>query len=458
MSAKAVFAGSFVMACLAAAALADDWPEFRGPNGSAVSADKQLPAEWGRDSNVAWKVKLHGYGWSSPVVWGDRVFVTTAVSDNQKKPSGGMGGFSPGGFGGGRPPSDVYKWQVYCLKASDGAELWHQTAAEHKPTIAIMAANTYASETPLTDGERVYAYFGMTGVFCFDMDGKPLWNKDLGSYRMGMGYGTGGSPAQDARRLFVQCDNEEKSFLVALDKKTGEELWRKERPEASTWSTPLVWKNKGRTEVVCMGSKKVRSYDPETGEQLWELGGMSGQCHASPATGDDLLYVGTGGGFGPSGFGSGGFGPGGGGRPLFAVKAGASGDITLKGDATSNDGVAWFQPQAGPDMASPLVYDGYVYVLEQRGSRLSCYDAKSGERVYRERLSGATGFTASPTACDGKVFCPADDGRTYVVQAGRDFKVLAKNDLNEMMWASPAVAGGSLFLRTVDHLYCIRSK
>jgi outer membrane protein assembly factor BamB len=304
----------------------------------------------------------------------------------------------------------------------------------------------------VTDGERVYAYFGMTGVFCYDFAGKLVWKTDLGSYRMAMGYGTGSSPVLHDGRLFIQCDNEERSFLVALDGKTGKELWRTARPERTGWSTPLVWKNKVRTELVCLGSPKVRSYDPATGKQLWEMGGMSGQPHASMVASDELLYVGTGGmpsfGFG----GGGGFG-GSSGKPLFAVKAGASGDITR-----ATEPVAWNLPQAGPGMASPLLYEGHLYILDQRGSLLSCYDAKTGKQVYRERLPGGRGFTSSPWACDGKVFCLDDSGQTYVVQAGPEFKVLGRNPLNEMCWSSPAVAGNSLFLRTVDYLYCIRQK
>jgi outer membrane protein assembly factor BamB len=449
---------------------ADNWTQFRGPNGLAVSSEKHLPAEWGDGKNVAWKAKLPGFGWSCPVVWGDKVFVTTAVSAKQRKPDGGMGmggGFGKGGFGKGgafgKAPNDVYKWEVYCLSAADGKVLWKQTAAEHKPKMPINSTNTYATETPVTDGERVYAYFGMTGVFCYDFSGKEVWKKDLGAYRMMFGHGTGSSPVLDDGRLFIQCDNEDKSFLVALDAKTGKELWRVARAERTGWSTPFIWKNKGRTEVVCLGSPKVRSYDPATGKQLWELGSLSGQVKASAVASADLLYVGSGG-FGDFG-GFGGFGGpkggrggrfGGGGKPLFAVKAGAAGDITLKSGATSNDGVAWQLPQAGPPTPSPLLYEGYLYILEDRGGLVSCYDAASGKQVYKERLPGARGFTSSPWAYDGKVFCLNDGGTTHVIQAGAQFKVVGTNTIEEMCWSSPAVAGGALFLRTVDHLYCIR--
>src|SRR5438105_3683611 len=356
----------------AGAGRGDDWPQFRGPGGSAVAVGNQLPVEWGADKNVAWKVKPPGYGWSCPVVWGDKVFVTTAVSVKQRKPAGGFGPGGPGGFpggsgGGGRPgggpppggfpggpggfgrqqpPDDVYKWEVYCLSAVDGKVLWKQTARETKPTIPIQPSNTYATETPVTDGERVYAYFGMHGVYCYDVAGNFAWKADLGTYPTMMGFGTASSPALADGRLYVQCDNEEKSFLVALDAKTGNELWRTPRAERTSWSTPLVWKNKQRTEVVCVSAPKVRSYDPETGKQLWELGGLGGQCKASPVGDGELLFVGNGG--GPGGFGGGrgapggerrgspppsGGGGGGGSRPLFAVKAGASGDVTPKDGA-----------------------------------------------------------------------------------------------------------------------------
>lgn len=532
----------FSLACLSVMA-GDDWPQFRGPDGSAASPEDQVPDKWGADKNIAWKAKLPGYGWSSPIVWGDRVFLTTAVSDKQRKPAPGFGmagefgggrpgggragaggpgmfpGFAPpgeimpgflqgmlqltdeqkkkleelqkeadaklakilndeqkkqvkdmrdafrrGGFGGTqKPPDAVYKLEVYCLDRTSGKVLWKQIAYEGKPHIPTQPSNTYATETPITDGERVYAYFGMHGVYCYNLDGNPLWKKDLGSYPMAMGFGTGSSPALADGRLFIQCDNEQKSFLVALDGKTGAELWRVDRPERTSYSTPFIWKNQMRTEVVCLGNSHVRSYDPATGKQLWELGGMTGQAKASPAASAELLYVGSGGGFGGGGGRGAPGGPSGGfgfnsNRPLFAVKAGASGDTTLKGGATSNEGIAWYQSKAGPQTASPLLYKGFLYILDERGGYLSCYDAKTGEQAYKERLPGARGFTSSPWAVDGKVFCLDDAGTTYLVQAGSAFKLLGKNALDEMCWSSPAVASHALFLRSVDHLFCIKDK
>ena len=567
------------VAGLSAKAWGTDWPQFRGPNGSATVANPEGPADWGAEKNVAWKIKIPGYGWSCPIVWGDKVFVTTAVSDRQQKPSGtfgrggfgpggggpggfgpggpGPGGFGPGGFGGfGRgqqAPNVIFRWEIYCLNAADGQVVWKQTAAEKRPSIPTSPSNTYATETPVTDGERVYAYFGMTGVFCYDLAGQFVWKADLGLYAMAMGYGTASSPVLDGGRLFIQCDNDEKSFLVALDAKTGKELWRTPRPERTSWTTPLVWKNKERTEVVCLGSSRVRSYDPATGKQLWELGGLSGQSKASPVATAELLYVGSGGmpgfgggeggrggpggrgGFGPGGpggFGPGGRGPGFGGfgapqpgqllpsflqdtlrmtdaqkaqlanlqkeidnklaklltdaqkrqlqemrqgfgrggpggfgfgggptygaRPLFAVKPGASGDITLKEGVRSSPNIAWALPNAGPATPSPLVYDGYLYILEDRGGLISCYEAKTGKQMYKERLPRAQGFTSSPWAADGKVFCLDDRGTTHVVQAGPQFKVLGTNRVEDMCWSSPAVAHGAVFVRTVDFLYCFK--
>jgi outer membrane protein assembly factor BamB len=487
-----VLAGAF-------AAMASDWPQFRGPGGRGLPEQKSLPAEWAADRNVAWKVKIPGVAWSCPIVAGDKIFVTTAITENQRKPrAGGFGGGNrpegsggqrpagerppapPGGGrrGGGQPPDVMYRWELVCMDRATGKILWQNLATEAKPRIPTHSSNTYASETPVTDGERVYVYFGMTGLFCFDMEGNVLWKKDLGAFRMQSGWGTASSPALDDARLYVQCDNEQESFLVALDKKTGNEVWRASRPEKSTWGSPLLWKNSKRTELVSPGSQKVRSYDPATGKVLWELGVGGGRSSASPVGVEDMLYVGVG---ADRGGGMGGRPMGGergdepapsdqpqrgqpqGGRQregaggLFAVKAGASGDITLKMGETANEGVAWCQPRGGPSMASPLVYQGHIYIFSQHGGMVSCYDAKTGKAAYeRERIPGAKSFWASPWAYDGKVFSMDDDGQTFVLQAGPTYKVIGKNALAEMCWSTPAAAGDALLVRGVDHLYCIR--
>src|SRR5262245_61363419 len=352
----------------------EEWPQFRGTGGTGLSAEKGLPAEWSADKNVKWTAKVRGRGWAQPVVWGDKVFILSAFSEQEPKRPMGGGGFGggrpPGGGGFGRPkaPDITYQFEITCLDLASGKEVWKKAALESKPKIPTHGSNTYASETPATDGERVYAYFGMHGVYCYDFAGKLVWKKDLGSHSMQMGWGTSSSPVLDGERLFVQVDSEEKSFLVALDKKTGDEKWRVSRTERSTWGSPILWKNKSRTELIAPGSRKVISYEPATGKVLWELNVGGGRASASPVGDDEHLYVGGGGG---PGFGGGGFGggrppgPGGGGGfgggmgaggTLFAVKAGASGDVTPKSGSSTSDGVAWSQPKAGPSMASPLSY------------------------------------------------------------------------------------------------------
>jgi outer membrane protein assembly factor BamB len=344
-----------------------------------------------------------------------------------------------------KPPDAVYRWEVLCLNRADGKVLWKKTAAEHKPAIPIQAKNTYASETPAADAECVYAWFGPTGLFCYSKDGELRWKKELGAFKMQFGWGTGSSPIVDDSRVYVVCDNEERSFVAAFDKKTGNELWRKDRQEKSTWGTPYLWKNKLRTELVTGGSKKARSYDPATGDLLWELGGMSPGANATPTANDELLFVGTGGPFGDS--------------PLYAVKAGAKGDVTLKPNEESNAGVAWSRKQAGPTMASPLVYDGYLYIVSQYGGFLTCFEAATGKPAYpKQRLSQAKGFTSSPWAYDGKIFCLDEEGQAFIIQAGSEFKLLGKNTIDEMFMASPAISGGALFLRGIDHLYCVVKK
>jgi outer membrane protein assembly factor BamB len=481
MKVRMLLAGGFLVLAVSVAR-SGDWPQFRGPDGTGVIDDPKLPAEWDAKKNVAWKASVPGVAWSCPIVVGDKVFVTTAITDKQQKPKGGFGGgFGPPGGGGGgggggfgpgmkKAPDAVYKWRVLCLDKATGKILWDQTASEAKPKSSIHASNTYATETPVSDGERVYAYFGNTGLYCYDLAGKQLWKKDLGSYSTMFGHGTGSSPVLHDGKVFIQCDNEEKSFLVALDAKTGDEKWKVSRPDKTAWCTPFVWKTKDRTDLVVGGSQKVRGYDPATGKVVWELAVAGGYCESSPVGDSERLYFGLtpgpsggGGGFGrpPGGGGGGGGGPPGGmrfgGGGLYAIKAGATGDISLKGNATSNAGVAW-STKTGTSAPSPLAYQGYLYVLSQQGGMMTCYDAKTGEAKYsRERIPQAKSFWASPWAANGNIFCLDEDGVTHVLKAGPEFDVIGKNALaRETYWATPAIAGGALFVRGVDTLYCIK--
>jgi outer membrane protein assembly factor BamB len=424
------------------AASADDhWPVFRGGERAGVVEAKSLPAVWDERTNVAWKADVPGAGWSSPVVWGTRVFVTTAVSDDeQRKPRKGLYIADLTG----KEPAGEHKWNVHCFDVRTGKELWKRTAFAGKANSTIHLKNSLASETPVTDGQRVYVYFGNVGVACYDIDGNPVWSQKTPVHKTRMGWGTAASPALHGNKLFVIHDNEEKSFLMALDAKTGKQLWRVERDEGSNWATPFVWTNQMRTEVVTAGTKRVRSYDLD-GTLLWDLKGMSVISIPTPFAAHGLLYVASGYVLDPIQ------------KPVYAIRPGARGDISLGSEKTENKYIAWCQRQAGPYHPTPLVYGDYLYVLYDRGF-LACYEAKTGNEVYgRKRLSGgASAFTASPWAYDGKVFCLSEDGDTFVVQAGKDYKLLGRNKLGEMSLASPALAGGRLFVRTQSKLWCLR--
>jgi len=415
-----------------------NWPQFRGP-GAGVAEDAILPSAWSTTENVAWKVAIPGRAWSSPIVWGEKIFVTSAIgAGDTEEPKKGLY------LGGNRDkPSDkTHRWVVYCLDFNSGRILWERTAHTGVPQQPVHIKNTYASETPVTDGERVYAYFGNVGLFCYDMDGKELWSKQLGSFKTVYNWGTAASPVLHQDRLYIVNDNEEQSFLVALDKTTGEQIWRVDRYEKGNWATPYIWENQQHTELVIPGKNKTRSYDLD-GKLLWELGGMSSIVIPTPFSGHGLLYI-------ASGY------VGDKKRPLFAVRPGAQGDITLAAGQSSNEYIAWSHPQGGPYNPSPILYGDYLYVLYDRGL-LGCYDAHTGKEIYAARriASGANAFTVSPWANDGKLFCLSEDGDTFVIQAGPEFKLLATNKLGEMCMATPATLRSSLIIRTISKLYRI---
>ncbi|HWX23172.1 MAG TPA: PQQ-binding-like beta-propeller repeat protein [Candidatus Binatia bacterium] len=419
-----------------------NWPQFRGVGARGVAADARLPEHWSATENVAWKTEVPGRGWSSPIVWGDRVFLTTAVSSGEPEPPKKglyMGGERP------NAPRPEHEWKVVCLDLASGKMRWERVVQRAEPVGPRHLKNSYASETPVTDGERVYCYFGNVGVFCLDLDGHPVWSKALEPHKTRYGWGTAASPVLHRDRLYLVSDNDEQSYLLALDKRTGREIWRVDRDEKSNWSTPYVWENPQRSEIVTAGTGKVRSYDLD-GKLLWWFKGMSSITIATPYAEQDLLYV-------SSGF------VGDRARPLYAVRPGGSSDISLQPGETNNAAIAWCQPVAAPYNPTTLVYDQRLYVLYDRGL-LSAHNARTGQILFdRERLPEGLHFTASPWAYHGRVFCLNEDGVTFVVRAGNRFELLHTNKLadDDMCMATPALAGDRLLIRTAVRLYCIRT-
>jgi hypothetical protein len=417
------------------------WTKFRGPDAGAVADDPRLPDTWSETTNVTWRTDIPGLGWSSPVVWDDHVFLTTAVSaGEERQPVRGL--YDPGAASGATRSTASHRWVVYDLDFETGAVRWSREVASTVPQIERHLKNSFASETPVTDGERLYVYFGTIGlVAALDLDGEVQWRRELGVFNGRQRFGTAASPALHDGRLYVVNDNSTASFLVALDAATGDEVWRVERDEVENWATPLVWENDLRTEIVTAGLRRVRSYDLD-GQLLWEVGGMTVNVVPSPFARDGLVYI-------SSGY------PGGMPRPVYAIRPGASGDISLSPGENGNDFIVWYQPMLGTYNTSALVYHGHYYTLLDRGFLLN-HDARTGREIYgRTRIKPGSGFTASPWAYNDRVFLMGEDGDTFVIRAGSEFELLRTNSLNEMALATPAVVRGSLLLRTQTKLYRI---
>ena len=352
-----------VLTFTAPASTAQDWPQFRGPGASGVSTSLELPSSWSETENVAWRTEIPGRGWSSPIVQGDKVFVTTAIQEEGEPEPVKKGLY----FGGNRSaPTDSYRWVVYCLKLDSGEVAWEKELHRGVPEHGHHVKGSLASETSVCDGERLYAYVGNVGLFCFDLEGEPLWSKRWKSVPTRYGWGTAASPALHDGRVYLVNDNEEESFLVALDCKTGEEVWRVVRDEKSNWATPFIWENDKRTEIVTPGTGRVRSYGLD-GKPLWELGGMSSITIPTPFAAHGMVYV-TSGYVGDRR------------KPVFAIRPGAQGDISLEGAETQNEFIAWCQKKAGPYNPSPVLYDGRLYVLYDQGF-MACFDALTGEEI-----------------------------------------------------------------------------
>lgn len=417
----------------------DQWPQFRGSHAGVADDDPALPDTWSETENVVWKAAIPGQGWSSPVVWDDHIFVTSAIRTGEgPDPVSDLADpHEPG-----RTSSAVQRWIVYDVDFRTGEIRWERELRSATP-IARHSKNSYASETPVTDGEQLYVYFGSTGLLAaLDLNGSPVWAKDVGAFESLYGWGMAASPALHRDRLYIVNDNRTQSFIAAFNKRTGDQVWKVNRDETEGWSTPVVWENALRTEIVTAGMNRVRSYDLD-GKLLWELTGMSDYGPiATPFVKHGLVYI-------SSGY------PGSARRPVFAIRPGASGDISLKPGVTRSQYVAWFEPLLGSYQTSALAYGDHYYTLLDAGFLL-CHDARTGEQVYgRQRIATGGGFAASPWAYNGKIFALSEDGDTFVIQAGPAFKLLRTNSLNERAMASPAVARGSLFIRTQSKLYRI---
>ncbi len=429
-----------------AVAVPANWPQFRGPAATGVADGQHPPIIWDvkKGTNVRWKTPIPGLGHSGPVVWGDRVFVTTAVSSGDPDPKVRTGNY---GDVESVADSSEHTWHVLCLDRDSGKVLWTRTAYKGVPKIKRHLKGSQANCTPATDGKRLVACFGSEGLYCYDFEGKLLWKRDLStidsSFAIDRQYewGFGSSPVLHDGLVILQFDLSRDSFIAAYKMEDGARVWSTPRDEIPSWSTPTVWKNSKRTEIVTNAAQYARGYDPATGKELWRLAKKSEITIPTPVPGDDLIFVVSGN--RPI-------------QPIFAIKPGATGDISLKEGETSNAHVAWGKMRGGPYMPTPIVYGPHLYVCSNAGV-VTCYEARTGEVVYRERIGG-TSYTASPVAANGHLYFVSEQGQVRVVKAGAQFELLAVNDLGDTCMAPPAISGGALFVRSQHYLFALGRK
>lgn len=427
---------------LVARADGQQWPSFRGPHATGIGDGQHPPLSWDATTsrNVAWKVSLPGLGHSSPVVWGDRVFVTTAVSAREtpvfRRDVSTREGDVINIDSSGDRTSHI--WRVYGLDKRTGRILWETTAHEGVPRVDRHLRNTHATATPATNGEYVVVLFGSEGLYTYRMDGSLAWKRDLGVLDAGsiddpdFQWGTASSPILFRNTVIVQCDVQDGSFVAAYELATGREVWRTARDEFSSWSTPTIHDQGSKAELVTNGTRFVRGYDPLTGKELWRLGGSSENAIPTPVATKDLIFVTSG--YRPV-------------QPIFAIRPGASGDITPGPDASSNGSVAWSTRRGGPYIPTPIVYGEHLYVLANNGV-LTTYHARTGERVYQRRLADRGGaYSASPVAADGRLYFAGEDGEVHVVKAGAAYELLATNPVGDVTMATPALSEGLLMCR-----------
>ena len=460
MSCRYFFTGLFLLqTALPLSANEGHWPQWRGPQMNGIArSDANPPVEWSESKNVQWKVKIPGNGSSSPIIWGDKVFITTAVStaksDNQAAPTApaptpvaadrgresGDGGERkrrrPGGGGMMRSgtPEHPYEFWLLCLERSTGKVLWQRKAQQEKPHEGHHQDHGFASHSPVTDGERVYAYFGSRGLHCYDLNGKHLWSKTFGQMQTRNSFGEGSSPALGKNVLIINWDHEGDDFVAAVDKLTGEIRWKKEREEPTSWSTPLIIEHDGKEQAVVSATNSVRSYDTATGEILWQCTGMTLNVIPTPLLHEDVVYL-------ASGFR---------GSSLMAVKLGASGDLT------GTDSVLWTHDSRTPYVPSPVLVGERVYFFSGNSGMLTSLDAKTGGvKIDAERVPELPGVYASPVATADRIYLTGRNGEGIVIKPADKLEVIATNRLDDRFDASPAIVENQIFLRGQQYLYCL---
>jgi len=430
----------------------NNWPSFRGANADGLALSCNTPATWNleKSQNILWKTALPGLGHSSPVIWGNKLFVTSAI--NQSKPAALKVGLY--GDPGSAEDNEAQQWKVYCLDKQTGALLWEKVAREGLPKQKRHTKATHANCTVATNGKNLVAFFGSEGLYCYDLNGELRWQKDLGTLRtspvvyndapdpqgVDLEWGFASSPVIYGNRVFVQCDILTNGLVAALDLTDGKEIWRTKRDDTATWSTPTVCTEGSRAQLLVNGWKHMGGYDLETGKEIWKMSG-GGDCPVpTPLVWNGLIFLTSA--HGPR-------------RPLYAVRTDASGDVSLRDGAATNKFVAWSALRGGAYMQTPLVYGDYLYSCHLDGI-LSCYEARTGKQMYKERLgSGSGGYTASPVAANGKIYFASEQGSVYVVKPGPQFTVLATNQMEEVCMATPAISDGTIFFRTQGHVVAI---
>lgn len=433
-----VLVPAFLLSALSLTAAVDDWPRWRGPRNDGV-ARGDVPTEFGEGKHVAWKLDIPGRGFSSPVMWGDRIFLTNAVpiADAPAPAAAGTDNGPRRGAGGGAGTGKEYKFVVLAIDAKTGKVIWERVAKTATPHEGYhQMYGSFASNSPVTDGKHVIAFFGSRGLYCYDLDGKLIWEKQFSPMHMRLQFGEGAAPTLHGNTLLLNFDQESGSFFVALDKNTGKEIWRKERDEVSSWSQPYVVKVNGREQVILSATARVRAYDLATGEVIWECKGLGANVIPAPVVLDDKLVIVMSGFRDPN---------------LLAIKLGG------KGDLTGTDAVVWTNQRGNSYTPSPVLHDGKLYMLTDNGM-LSCLDAAIGKPYYaQQRLPKPYNFKASPVAVNGKLYLAAENGDVIVVKLGETFEILATNSFSDHVFiASPAVSGGSMYLRSDKSLFCIR--